>query len=143
MRTLILCLALAAPAFAQSSIFPSKAQKQMAKRLEPATVTEESRAFLRTKMKAHAKDMKELSLAVATANADDVKRLAKWLADEPRLDPAVGPAAKLPARFFELQEAQKKAATDLSEAAQDVDAMQAKFGVLIEQCVACHAAFKK
>ncbi|HEY1086070.1 MAG TPA: hypothetical protein VGE37_00195 [Archangium sp.] len=143
MRTLILCLALAAPAFAQSSIFPSKAQKQMAKRLEPATVTEESRTFLRTKMKAHAKDMKELSLAVATANADDVKRLAKWLADEPRLDPAVGSAAKLPARFFELQEAQKKAATDLSEAAQDVDAMQAKFGVLIEQCVACHAAFKK
>ncbi|HEY0881314.1 MAG TPA: hypothetical protein VGD87_07280 [Archangium sp.] len=143
MRTLILFTALAAPAFAQSSIFPSKAQQQMAKRLEPATVTEESRAFLRTRMKAHAKDMKDLSLAVATANADDVKRLAKWLADEPRLDPAAGPAAKLPKRFFELQEAQKKAATELSEAAQDVDAMQAKYAGLIEQCVACHAAFKK
>jgi cytochrome c556 len=142
MRSMILCIAIASTAFAQESIFPTKAQKQMARHLEPATVTEESRAFLKTKMKHHAKEMKDLSVAVATVKPDDVKRLAQFIADEARLDPAVGPATKLPKRFFELQEAQKKIAGELAATGDDLQAMQDKYGQLVEQCVACHAAFK-
>ena len=145
MRTLLLLAALvAAPALAQGSIFPDKGTKKAAKLFEAGNVSEEVRAFLQVKMKNHAKEMKDLSVAVSTVNFPDVQRLAQDFANAARLDPSVGPAAKLPPRFFELQDLEKKSAQNLAAAAK-AGAMTGtleKYGQLVEQCMACHAAFK-
>ena len=78
MRTInLVVLLLAAPAFAQGSIFPDKNQKLVARQLEASAITEDVRAFLKLKMKAHAKEMKGLSVAVATVRLGEVQRLAQ------------------------------------------------------------------
>ena len=144
MRTLLLLVALAAPAFAQGSIFPDKNLKRAAKQLKADTVSEEARAFLKLKMKNHSKEMQELSVAVATVKLSDVQRLAQDIANEPRLDSSVGPAMKLPARFFELQEELRKQAQALSEAgrANEMSGTLEKYSEVVETCMACHAAFR-
>lgn len=145
MRTILLLAALvAASALAQGSIFPNKGTKKAAKLLEASTVSEDVRAFLQVKMKNHAKEMKDLSVAVATVNFVEVQQLAQDIANEPRLDPAVGPSAKLPARFFELQDVGKKSAQDLADAAKagEMSGSLEKYNQVVENCMACHAAFK-
>jgi hypothetical protein len=144
MRTILLLAVLAAPAFAQGSIFPDKNAKTAAKQLEASAINEDVRAFLKLKMKAHAKEMKELSVAVATVRLGEVQRLAQDIANEARLDSSVGPAAKLPPRFFELQEEGKKRAQALSDAAKanEMSGSLEKYGQVVENCMACHAAFK-
>lgn len=145
MRTTLLLAALvAAPAFAQGSIFPDKNLKKAAKQLEASSVSQEVRDFLKLKMKAHSKEMQELSVAVATVRLTDVQRLAQDIANEPRLDPSVGPAVKLPPRYFELQDEGKKKAQALSEAAKanEMSGTLEKYGQVVENCMACHAAFR-
>lgn len=146
MRTLLLVAALvAAPAFAQGSIFPDAKTKKAAKQLEAAHVSEESRAFLKGKMKNHGKEMQELTIAVATVRLSEVQRLAQEVANQPRLDSTSGPAMKLPPRFFELQDELRKNAQALSDAAKanEMTGTHEKFSAVMENCMACHAAFKK
>jgi hypothetical protein len=144
MRTLLLLAALAAPAFAQGSIFPDKNLKKAAKQLEANSVSQEVRDFLKLKMKAHSKEMQDLSVAVATVRLVDVQRLAQDIANEPRLDPSVGPAVKLPARYFELQDEGKKKAQALADVAKanEMSGTLEKYGQVVENCMACHAAFR-
>jgi|GEM_PF-4364573 hypothetical protein len=145
MRTLLLLAAVfAAPAFAQGSIFPDKATKDAAKKLEPQVLADETRLFLKGKMKGHNKEMRDLTIAVATAKLSEVQRLAQGLANAPRLDRSMGQSAKLPERFFELQDLLKKTSQELSDAgkANDMNASVEKFQTLITHCVACHASFK-
>ena len=143
MRTLLLVAALAAPAFAQGSIFPDTNTRNAARQLEPKEVSAEARALLKTKMKNHAKEAQQLSLAVALVRLPEVARLAQDIAVEPRLDPAAGSAAKLPPRFFELQDELRKRATALSEAAKanEMSGTLERYTALVENCMACHAAF--
>jgi hypothetical protein len=95
-------------------------------------------------MKNHAKEMKDLSVAVAVVNFVEVQKLAQDIANSPRLDPAVGPSAKLPPRFFELQDLEKKGAQELADAAKagEMTPTLEKYTQLVEHCMACHAAFK-
>ena len=145
MRKILLLAALvAAPAFAQGSIFPDKATRKAARQLEAVTISEDVRAFLKGKMKEHGRQVKELSVALATLRFGEVQRLAQDIANEPRIDASVGPAMKLPPRFFELQEEMKKKAQALSDAAK-ADQMSGsleKYTLVVEGCMACHAAFK-
>lgn len=144
MRALLLLAVFAAPAFAQGSIFPDEATKKAARLLEPGAISEENRDFLRSKMKDHSKEMKDLSVSVATVKLADVQRLAQAMANEPRLDRAVGPAAKLPARFFELQDLLRKTSQELADTAKanDMSATSLKYHQVVELCVSCHASFK-
>ncbi len=145
MRTsLLLVAALAAPAFAQGSIFPDANTKKAAKQLEWGTVSEESKAFLKSKMKHHGKELKDLSIAVATVRLPEVQRLAQDIANQPRLDATSGPAMKLPPRFFELQDELRKNAQALSDAAKanEMSGTHEKFSLVMENCMSCHAAFK-
>ncbi|MDP2275627.1 MAG: cytochrome c [Archangium sp.] len=146
MRTsLLLVAALALPAFAQGSIFPDPNTKKASKQLEWANVSEESKAFLKSKMKHHGKEMKDLSLAVATVRLAEVQRLAQDVANQPRLDATSGPAMKLPPMFFELQDDLRKNAQALSDAAKakETDVLHARFSAVMENCMTCHVAFKK
>ncbi len=145
MRALLLIAALAVPAFAQGSIFPDKNLKKAARQLEPSAISEDARALLEQKMKNHATEAEKLSLAVATVRLAEVQRLAKDISLEPRLDPAAGAAVKLPARFFELQDELKKRAEALSNAAaqNEQSGTLERYGQLIENCMACHAAFSQ
>lgn len=146
MRTGLLfgLVAVASPVFAQGSIFPDKATKEVMKQFEPESVSSEARAFLKMKMKNHVKDMKDLSVAVATIKLGDVERLAQGIANQPRLDPNVGQATQLPPQFFELQNLLKQTAQELADAgkANDMHASVDKYRELVGQCVACHAAFR-
>lgn len=145
MRTSVfLVIALAAPVFAQGSIFPDDATQKAAKRFEPSTISEESRAFLKTKMKRHGKELQELSTAVATLRFTEVQRLAQAIANQPRLDSTSGPAMKLSPRFFELQDELRKNAQALSDAAKanEMSAMHETFSLVTQNCMSCHAAFR-
>lgn len=145
MRSLILIpLVVAAHAFAQGSIFPDKATKDAARKLEPEVVSDEARAFLKGKMKGHNKDMRDLSIAVAIAKTSEVQRLAQGLANMPRLDRTAASGAKLPERFFDLQDQLRKTAQELSDAgkAGDVPLSVEKYQALIAQCVTCHTSYK-
>lgn len=145
MRTFLVLVALAAPAFAQGSIFPDKSTKKAARQLEPGTVSEESRAFLKARMKHHSREIQELSVAVATLRLAEVQRLAQEVANQPRLDAVAGPAAKLPPRFFELQDDLRKNAQALSDAAKgnnEPSVIHEKYSAVVENCMACHSAFK-
>lgn len=146
MRTLLLmaALAVAAPAFAQGSIFPNKQTKKAARQLAPSAITDDLRPFLKSKMKNHAKEMKDLSIAVSTVDLEKTARLSQEIAAEPRLDPAVGQATRLPVRFFELQDELRTRAQAVSDAAKanEMTGTHERYTALVENCMACHAAFK-
>lgn len=145
MRTLLLISVLAAPALAQGSIFPNPNTKKAAKQLELANVSEESKTFIKTKMKNHGKELQDLSVAVVTLRLPEVQRLAQDIANQPRLDSNAGPAMKLPPRFFELQDDLRKNAQALADSAKanDASVTHEKFSQVMENCMTCHAAFKK
>ncbi|MCA2981032.1 MAG: hypothetical protein INH37_22400, partial [Myxococcaceae bacterium] len=96
---------------AQESVFPTKEEREMARMLEPQQMSADVKAFLRGKMKAHNKDMKDLVLAVATLKYEECKRAAQGIASAPRLDAAAGQALELPEAFFALQDGLRKQAT--------------------------------
>lgn len=144
MRSLLFIAVLAVPAFAQGSIFPDQATKDAAAKFAPENVSEASRTFLKSKMKNHIKDMKDLSIAVATIKASEVQRLAQGIANTARLDKTTAAANSLPPRFFELQDELKKNAQALADAgkANTMDGMLTGYQSLVSTCMQCHAAFK-
>lgn len=144
MRTLILLSALVSQAaLAQSSIFPTKEELDVARKLDPAAVTVEAKRFLKSKMKGHAKDMKDLTVAVSTVNYAAAARAAQLVANQPRLDPAVGPAASLPQGFFAMQDLLKRSAQGLADSAKEenLDQMVEQYQYVVVVCAACHVAF--
>lgn len=138
-----LTLVLPLTARAQGSVFPSKQQREMAKRLDPGEVSAEARSFLKGKMRAHGKDVRELSMAVATLKYAQVKKHAQTIANQPRLDPSQGKAAALPASYFALQDSLKKLAEELVTIAdeQDGEELVTAYAHLVQTCASCHHAF--
>jgi hypothetical protein len=144
MRTLLLLsLSLSSVALAQSSIFPTKQELDAARKLEPDAINDAARRFLKSKMKGHAKDMKDVSVAVATVNFPAVARTAQLIANQPRLDPATGPAASLPQGFFAMQDLLKRSAQGLADSAREenLDQMVEQYQYTVTVCAACHVAF--
>lgn len=140
---LALAVTLAPSARAQGSIFPSKQQRTMARHLEPSVVSTEARAFLRGKMKAHRKDLRELSMAVATLNYAEARRFAQGIANQPRLDESVKGADVLPADYFVLQDNLKQLAGELVAVADEQDDQQLvnAYARVVQACASCHHAF--
>jgi mono/diheme cytochrome c family protein len=139
----VLAFTLSPAARAQGSIFPSKRERVLARHLDPAAVSADARAFLKKKMKAHAKDLRELSMAVATLNFAEAKRFAQGIANQPRLDPNSPGAGVVPADYFALQENLKKLAGELVTIAEQADAEELVTGYahLVQTCASCHHAF--
>jgi cytochrome c556 len=124
---------------AQESVFPSKEEKKMAKLLEPQEVSADVKAFLKLKMKAHNKDMRDLVLAVATLKYDEAKRYAQGIANSPRLADENTPA---PA-FKTLQDSLKRDATAIVAACEkkNPDELATAFDSMIATCMSCHNAY--
>ncbi len=141
--SLVAVALLSSAALAQGSVFPSKAEKKAARLLTPESVSAESRAFLKNQMKTHAKEMRDLGVATATLKYDLVRKLAQGVAADPRLDPSVGPAAKLPPGFFALQDHLRKKAQAVADVAEkkDPDGLADAYSDLVVTCMACHWAF--
>jgi hypothetical protein len=140
---LALAVLLIPSARAQGSIFPSKQQRALARHLDPATVSAEARVFLKGKMKAHGKDLRELSMAVATLNFAEAKHFAQGIANQPRLDPSVRGGDVLPADYFVLQDGLKQLAGELVSIAETRDAQElvSAYAHLVQTCAGCHHAF--
>ena len=140
---LALAVTLAPSARAQGSIFPSKQQRTLARHLDPAVVSTEARAFLKAKMKAHGKDLRELSMAVATLNYAEAKRFAQGIANQPRLDQSVKGADVLPADYFVLQDSLKQLAGEVVSTAEQRDdhELVTAYAHLVQTCASCHHAF--
>lgn len=138
-----LAVTLAPSARAQGNIFPSKQERALARHLDPAAVSTEARAFLKGKMKAHGKDLRELSMAVATLNYVEAKRFAQGIANQPRLDPKTPGANALPADYFALQENLKTLAGELVTIAEQADDQElvTAYAHLVQTCASCHHAF--
>ena len=134
----VLCLS-SFIAAAQESVFPSREEKKMARILEPQEVTADVKAFLKLKMKAHNKDMRDLVLAVATLKYDEAKRYAQGIANSPRLADENTPA---PA-FKTLQDTLKKDATAVVAACEkkSADELATAFDAMIATCMSCHNAY--
>lgn len=146
MRTLLVVACLCAgPALAQSSIFPSEAERANARQLAPEKVSAEARALLRSKMKSHNRELRDLSMAVVTLQFAEAARLAQLVANQPRLDRSAGPAAQLPPRFFELQDELKVNAQSLADTAKQgaLEPTEAAYQKVVGTCVSCHAVFKR
>ncbi|MBL8935721.1 MAG: cytochrome c [Archangium sp.] len=141
--TVVLAALVAVNAFAEDSVFPSKQELQMARMLEPQNVSGEAKAFLKSKMKAHNKDMRDLVLAVATLKYDDAKKFAQGISNAPRLDKAAGATVSLPDSFFVLQDALKKHATEVVTAcdAKKPGELNVAFTSMMATCMSCHNAF--
>lgn len=143
-RSAALAAALLAPAaHAEESIFPSKAELAMAKQLNPGEISQDVKKFLKSKMKSHGKDVREMLMSVATLRYDDAKKAAQSLAATPRLDAAAGPSVNVPPGFFALQEQLKRAAGDVVAAAekQEPEALEKSFDLVVKTCMGCHNAF--
>lgn len=145
MRVIVLLIATASfTALAQpGSVFPSKAEKEMARLLEPQNVSSEVKSFLKGKMKSHNKDMRDLVLAIATLKYEESKRFAQGIANAPRLDKAAGASVELPPAYFTLQDSLKKQAEAISAAcdAKNPEDLAATFSDMMRTCVSCHNAF--
>ena len=139
----ILAALVAVHAFAEDSVFPSKQELQMARMLEPQNVSAEAKAFLKGKMKAHSKDMRDLVLAVATLKYDEAKKFSQGIANAPRLDKTAGAPVALPESFFILQDALKKHAGEVVTAceAKKPAELNAAFSSMMATCMSCHNAF--
>lgn len=144
MRAISLLTALVAVhAFAEDSVFPSKQELKMARMLEPQNVSAEAKSFLKSKMKAHSKDMRDLVLAVATLKYDEAKKFAQGISNAPRLDKTAGAAVQLPDAYFVLQDALKKHAGEvvIASEAKKADDLNLAFTSMMGTCMSCHNAF--
>lgn len=140
MRLLAVVLTVTAVcAAAQESVFPSKQERAMAKLLEPQAVNAEAKAFIKKKMKAHNKDMRDLVLAVATLKYDEARRYAQGIANSPRLAEEATPA---PA-FKTLQDTLRADASAIVAACEkkDPDELKAAFSSTMATCMSCHNAY--
>ena len=145
--TMLLCLALAAPALAAD---PSK---PAVKGSEPAPLDMHYppaplRPYLRQRMAQHGDEMMKLVGSVILLERPLVKAGALRLAQEPRLArPILGGEEDLntviPERFFVLQDELRNGARALAESADHGDdaLLARRFGELSATCVSCHSAF--
>lgn len=115
----------------------------MARLLEPQKVSSEAKNFLKSKMKLHNKDMRDLVLAISTLKYDEAKKFAQGIASAPRLDKSAGASIELPAAYFTLQDALKKQAETIAAAceAKNPDDLATTFSLMMRTCVSCHNAF--
>jgi cytochrome c556 len=134
----LLCLT-SVLASAQESVFPTKAEKKMARILEQQLVTGEVKTFLKAKMKMHNKDMRDLVLAVATLKYDEARRYAQGIANSPRLAEENTPA---PA-FKILQDNLRKDANAVVAACEkkNPEELSEAFDSMIATCMSCHNAY--
>lgn len=141
------CLLLAPVVVHAQNIFPSKKEKKMASLLDQEHVTVATRKFLKSQMKNHGQDMRELVIAVAMLRYDHAAQFAQRIANQPRLDRAAvtgtPDGVDLTPLFFTLQDALKKNATELAESAEKKDqkALTASMGRTLDNCMSCHALF--
>jgi hypothetical protein len=115
---------------------------------EPAWLPMEARQLLSTRMQRHGDDLTLLLPSVVLLDHRWVEKLTESIASEPRLARAgAGDAdtlnARLPARFFELQDLMRTRAKAVAEAARAKDdvRMGTAFGELTQTCVTCHALY--
>lgn len=144
MRTLILIsLSLSQAALAQTNVFPTKEELELARKLDPAAVSVDAKKFLKAKMKDHAKDMKDLSVAVATVNYANAAKAAQLVANQPRLDPAAAKAVSLPPTFFSMQDLLRRSAQGLADSAKEgnFDRTVEQYQYVVAVCAVCHVLF--
>ncbi|HEY0883060.1 MAG TPA: cytochrome c [Archangium sp.] len=127
---------------------PQTAPPQEMELAEPRWLPEEARALLSDRMERHGEDMTFLLPSVVLLNYRWAEGLTERIAAEPRLARAgEGDAdslnARLPKRFFELQDEVRARAREVSAAAQARDdaRLARTFGELTQTCVACHALY--
>lgn len=107
-----------------------------------------ARSLLSQRMEGHAVSATELLWAVVFLEHEETARIARDLAEEPRIArPLPGVTdelnARLPPRFFELQDGFAKRAAALADAADegDGDEVATRYGELTRACIACHTAY--
>lgn len=127
---------------------PQTSPPKQAELAEPTWLPPEARNLLSARMERHGEDMTFLLPSVVLLSYRWAEGLTERIAAEPRLArPGVGDAdslnARLPTRFFELQDEVRARAQEVSAAAKARDdARMAKaFGELTQTCVACHALY--
>jgi cytochrome c556 len=143
LATLLAALTAVSAVAQPGPVFPSKEEKEMARLLEPQTISSDVKTFLKSKMKSHNKDMRDLVLAIATLKYEEAKKFAQGIATAPRLDRASGASVDLPAAYFSLQDSLKKQAESISAAcdAKNPEDLAATFSAMMRTCVSCHNAF--
>ncbi len=143
MRTLTLVFLCLSHVSLAQSVFPTKTELDLARKLDPAAVSVDAKKFLKSKMKGHAKDMKDLSVAVATVNYAASAKTAQLVATQPRLDPAAGKAVNLPENFFALQDILKRSAQGLADSAKEenFDQVMERYQYVVAVCAVCHVTF--
>lgn len=143
LRVVFVAVLAASTSFAEESVFPSKAELAMAKQLNPGEISGDVRKFLKSKMKSHGKDVRDLLMSVATLRYAEAKRAAQGLANAPRLDAAAGPSVNVSPGFFALQDQLKRAAGEVVTAAeaQNAEQLEKSFDLVIKTCMGCHNAF--
>ncbi len=131
-------------------------QKQLAaaltppKRLAPPeSLPGVAREILRARMVSHTQDMGALMSAIMVLEYDEIQTRAQAIAGDANLArPLTGDATELnsllPAKFFDLQDALKRQAGILADAARRTDALGVAnaYGALSETCVQCHATYR-
>jgi hypothetical protein len=126
----------------------SAAVAPRAKLPEPDWLPSEAREMLSARMQRHGEEMMLLLVSVMTLSHDDTMQLAEEVAAEPRLGrPSPGETdtinARLPARFFELQDqlAERAHAVAAAAKANDDARIVRAYGQLAETCVSCHTVY--
>jgi hypothetical protein len=133
-------------AHAGDTVFPTAAEKQNARLLDPKHVSERTKAYLKTKMKNHGADARQLATDVALLQWEKVKKHANEIAVQPRVDRSaagkVG-AIELSDAFFELQDLLRTRASELEASAdrKDPKATAAAFGAMLDTCATCHSVY--
>jgi ribosome-associated translation inhibitor RaiA/cytochrome c556 len=130
------------PAQAGDSIFPTKAEVKNAELLQPKQVSTRTREYLKTKMKNHGADARQLALEVALLQWDAAKKHANEIAAQPRLEKTAA-VPELTDGFFVLQEQLRTRAGELSAAAdrKDPKGTAAAYGAMLDTCATCHAVY--
>jgi hypothetical protein len=114
----------------------------------PRHLSGTARALLHERMQRHAGQMEALGRAVITLDYRQAQELGADIAAEPMLArPLAGNATELnsslPERFFQLQDALRASAREVSAAAaaRNPDAMGDAYGRLARTCVSCHSTY--
>ncbi|MCA9539045.1 MAG: cytochrome c [Myxococcales bacterium] len=113
------------------------------------TLQDEVRTLLRPRMARHGKDLADLWGAMRADDRPAVARIARQVAEEPRLARPLGEAADdtlnatVPPAFFEFQDALAARAAALAEAAESDDGarLAPAFNALADACARCHASY--
>jgi hypothetical protein len=130
-----------------TSVFPPKPNKKALALLDQTHVNARTRTLLRSKMKTHGGDMRELTVAVALLRYDAAQQHAQHIANQARVDRSAEGSTpdgiELSPAFFTMQDELKKNATELATIAEKKDqhALAAAMSKTLETCMGCHALF--